>query len=60
MTFRAIECDDTPDRPGSVLRHPAGTYDFYVGSVPSAVGRPFGEAGRQAEGKFVIGKFVVK
>ncbi len=37
-----------------------GTYDLYVGNVPTAVGRPAGEAGVQTEGKYVFGRFVVE
>ena len=33
-----------------------GEFDLYVGNVPSAVGRPMGESGIQAKGKFVIGR----
>jgi hypothetical protein len=33
---------------------------LYVGNVPSALGRPMGEAGIQKNGKFVIGNFDVR
>ena len=42
----------TPIRPG--------TYDLYVGHVPSAVGRPIGEIGVQEGLQYVIGKFIVE
>lgn len=60
MTFRAIECDEAGAARFSFAPIRPGTYDLYVGSVPSAVGRPVGEAGVQTEGNFVIGRFIVQ
>ena len=37
-----------------------GSYQLYVGNVPSAVGRPIGESGIQDDGKYVFGSFVVR
>ncbi len=60
LTFRAIECDEIGSARFSFVPIRPGTYDLYVGNVPSAVGRPIGEAGVQASGKFVLGRFVVE
>ena len=37
-----------------------GSYQLYVGNVPSAVGRHIGESGIQDDGKYVFGSFVVR
>ena len=60
LSFHAIECDEVGSAHVSFVPIKPGTYDLYVGNVPLAVGRPIGEAGRQLEGKSVIGRFVVK
>ena len=60
LSFHAIECDEAGSAHVSFVPIRPGTYDLYVGNVPSAVGRPIGEAGVQTEGKFVIGRFEVK
>ena len=36
-----------------------GSYQLYVGNVPSAVRRPIGEAGIQEKGNFVLSRFIV-
>lgn len=60
LSFRAIECDEIGGARVSLVPIRPGTYDLYVGNVPLAVGRPIGESGAQAEGKFVIGTLVVR
>jgi hypothetical protein len=60
MTFRAIECDEIGSARFSFVPIRPGTYDLYVGNVPIAAGRPIGEAGVQATGKSVLGRFVVE
>ena len=60
LTFRAIECDEVGSARVSFVPLRPGTYDLYVGNVPTAVGRPAGEAGVQTGGKYVLGRFVVE
>lgn len=60
LTFRAIECDEVGSARVSFVPLRPGTYDLYVGNVPTAVGRPAGEVGVQATGKYVVGRFVVE
>ena len=60
LSFNAIECDEIGSAHVSFVPIKPGKYEFYVGNVPSAVGRPIGEAGIQEEGKFAFGNFVVK
>ena len=60
LTFRAIECDEIGSARFSFVPIRPGAYDLYVGNVPMAVGRPIGEAGVQATGKYVLGRFVVE
>ena len=60
LSFNAIECDEIGFAHVSLVPIKPGKYRFYVGNVPSAVGRPIGEAGIQEEGKFDFGYFVVK
>jgi hypothetical protein len=60
LTFRAIECDEIGSARFSFVPIRPGTYDLDVGHVPSAVGRPIGEAGVQATGKYVRGRFIVE
>lgn len=60
LSFNAIECDETGSVHVSFVPIKPGVYALYVGNVPSAIGRPIGEAGIQTEGKFVIGQFVVR
>lgn len=60
LTFRAIECDEPGSARVSFVPIRPGTYDLYVGNVPTAVGRPAGEAGVQAEGQHILGRFVVE
>jgi hypothetical protein len=60
LSFHAIECDEAGSAFVSFVPIRPGTYDLYVGNVPLAVGRPIGEAGVQAEGRSVIGHFVVR
>ena len=60
MSFNAIECDETGSVHVSFVPIKPGVFDLYVGNVPSAVGRPIGEAGIQSDGKFVLGQFIVR
>ena len=60
LSFNAIECDEIGSAHVSFVPIKPGNYDLYVGNVPSALGRPMGEAGIQNNGKFVIGNFNVK
>ena len=60
LSFNAIECDEIGSAHVSFVPIKPGNYDLYVGNVPSALGRPIGEAGIQNNGKFVIGNFNVK
>ena len=60
LSFNAIECDEVGSAHVSFVPIKPGTYPLYVGNVPSALGRPIGEAGIQASGKFVLGSFVVE
>ena len=59
LSFNAIECDEIGSAHVSFVPIKPGAFDLYVGNVPSAVGRPIGESGVQAKGKFVIGKVIV-
>ena len=59
LSFNAIECDESAAHVSFVPIKP-GIYPLYVGNVPLAVGRPIGEAGVQAKGKFVFGEIVVR
>jgi hypothetical protein len=60
LTFRAIECDEIGSARFSFVPIRPGIYDLYVGNVPMAIGRPIGEAGVQATGKYVLGRFIVE
>jgi hypothetical protein len=60
LSFHAIECDEVGSVHISFVPIRPGTYELYVGNVPLAVGRPPGESGMQAAGKFALGRFVVK
>ena len=60
LSFNAIECDEIGSAHVSFVPIKPGNYELYVGNVPSALGRPMGEAGIQKNGKFVIGNFNVK
>ncbi len=60
LSFNAIECDEIGSVHVSLVPIKSGSYQLYVGNVPSAVGRPIGEAGIQADGKYVFGSFVVR
>jgi hypothetical protein len=60
LSFNAIECDEVGAAHVSFVPIKPGTYPFYVGNVPLALGRPIGESGVQAKGKSVFGRFVVK
>ena len=59
MSFNAIECDEIGSAYVSLVPIKPGNYQLYVGNVPSSVGRPIGEAGLQASGKFTFGSFLV-
>ena len=59
LSFNAIECDEIGSATVSFVPIKPGTYEFYVGNVPLAVGRPMGESGPQMKGKFVLGTFQV-
>ena len=60
LSFNAIECDEIGSAHVSFVPIKPGNYELYVGNVPSALGRPMGEAGMQENGKFVLGKFKVR
>ena len=60
LSFNAIECDEIGSAHVSFVPIKPGKYELYVGNVPSALGRPMGEAGIQKNGKFVIGNFDVR
>ena len=60
LSFNAIECDEVGSAHVSFVPIKPGTYPLYVGNVPLAVGRPIGEAGVQAEGKYVFGVTTVR
>lgn len=60
LTFRAIECDEVGSARVSFVPIRPGTYELYVGNVPTAVGRPAGETGVQRDGRYVLGRFVVE
>lgn len=59
LSFNAIECDEIGSATVSFVPIKPGFYEFYVGNVPLAIGRPMGESGSQAEGKSVVGTFRV-
>ena len=59
LSFNAIECDEIGSATISFVPIKPGTYEFYVGNVPLAVGRPMGESGPQMKGKSVLGTFRV-
>ena len=60
LSFNAIECDEIGSAYISLVPIKPGSYQLYVGNVPSAVGRPVGESGIQADGKYNFGRFVVR
>ncbi|MDC2963453.1 hypothetical protein OA067_00960 [Gammaproteobacteria bacterium] len=60
MSFNAIECDEVGSANVSFVPIKPGRYELYVGNVPSALGRPIGEAGKQEKGKFALGHFSVR
>ena len=60
LSFNAIECDEVGTAHVSFVPIKPGTFPFYVGNVPLALGRPIGESGVQEKGKSVFGKFVVQ
>ena len=60
MSFNAIECDEVGSAHVSFVPIKPGRYELYVGNVPSALGRPIGEAGKQEKGKFTLGHFSVR
>ena len=60
LSFNAIECDEVGSAHVSFVPIKPGTYPFYVGNVPLALGRPIGESGVQAKGESVFGRFVVE
>ena len=60
LSFNAIECDEIGSAHVSLVPIKPGSYKLYVGNVPSAVGRPVGESGIQADGKYNFGHFVVR
>ena len=60
LTFHAIECDEIGSAKVSLVPIKPGSFPIYVGNVPLAVGRPMGEAGVQAKGKFTIGSLIVE
>ena len=60
LSFNAIECDEAGSAFVSFVPIKPGDYELYVGNVPSALGRPIGEAGIKEKGKFVLGKFIVR
>ena len=60
LSFNAIECDEIGSAHVSFVPIKPGDYELYIGNVPSALGRPMGEAGIQENGKFVLGKFKVQ
>jgi hypothetical protein len=60
LSFNAIECDEVGSAHVSFVPIKPGTFPFYVGNVPLALGRPIGESGVQAKGKSVFGRFVVQ
>ena len=59
LSFNAIECDEIGSAHVSFVPIKPGSYQLYVGNVPSAVRRPIGEAGIQENGKFVLSRFIV-
>ena len=60
LSFNAIECDEIGSAHVSLVPIKPGSYQLYVGNVPSAVGRPIGESGIQDDGKYVFGSFIVR
>ncbi len=60
LSFNAIECDEIGSAHVSLVPLKPGSYQLYVGNVPSAVGRPIGEAGMQEKGKYLFGRFIVQ
>ena len=60
LSFNAIECDEIGSADISFVPIKPGTFRFYVGNVPLAVGRPIGEGGVQAKGKSAFGRFIVR
>ena len=59
LSFNAIECDEIGSVHVSFVPIKPGSYQLYVGNVPSAVRRPIGEAGIQENGNFVLSRFIV-
>ena len=58
MAFRAIEFDVAGTAQFSFTPVRPGVFEFSVGNVPSARGRPIGESGRAAGA--VLGRFIVE
>ncbi len=60
LSFNAIECDEIGSAHISLVPIKPGSYQLYVGNVPSAIGRPIGERGMQVDGKYIFGRFIVR
>jgi hypothetical protein len=60
LSFNAIECDEIGSASVSFVPIKPGNYPLYVGNVPLSLGRPMGEAGFQAAGKYVISEIKVQ
>jgi hypothetical protein len=60
LMFRAIELDEAGTASFSFTPIRPGTYEFSVGDVPSAVGRPIGAAGAEPGSRLAVGRFVVE
>ena len=60
LSFNAIECDEIGSASVSFVPIKPGNYPLYVGNVPLSLGRPMGEAGVQAAGKYVISEIKVQ
>ena len=60
LSFNAIECDEIGSAHVSFVPIKPGSYQLYVGNVPSAVRRPIGEAGIQRQAKYILGHFIVQ
>ncbi len=60
LFFHAIECDEAAAARFSFVPIRPGTYELSVSKVPSAVGRPIGEAGAQQQSEVAVAEVRVR
>ena len=60
LFFHAIECDEASSARFSFVPIRPGSYDLSVSKVPSAMGRPIGEAGAQQQTRVAVTRIRVR